>query len=66
MKKYMCAICKKRIFTDGLVLKRDSIWEISGEHAFHYYDTHGIPVEIFEEQVNQLIDAARELVKGGC
>ena len=57
---YKCLICKNPVFDEPILIKKDDKWLISGKHTFHYYDTHGIPPEIFQEIANMLIDKARE------
>ena len=52
---YSCMLCKKPITDKPLITKKNNMWMISGIHAFHYYDTHGIPTEIFEENINHLL-----------
>ena len=47
--KYHCLICHKKIFSLPLVYLKGKGYVISGEAAFHYYDTHGIPHELLDE-----------------
>ena len=58
---YSCMLCKKLITDKPLMAKKNNVWMISGIHAFHYYDTHGIPTEIFEEKINHLLRFLREI-----
>jgi hypothetical protein len=46
--RYWCMICHKKIFHEPIVWQERGQWVISGEHAFHYKDTHGIPPEILD------------------
>ncbi len=57
---YSCMLCKKLI-TKPLMGKKNNVWMISGIHAFHYYDTHGIPTEVFEEKINHLMRFLHEI-----
>ncbi len=47
--RFYCGLCNKKIFHEPIIYKKDGKWLISGEHTFHYYDTHGIPPELLDE-----------------
>ena len=63
MKKYRCLLCNRWVFGEPLFFKRDEKWVISGRYVFHYYDTHGIPPELFSEIIAEpLLASARRVL----
>ena len=52
---YECLLCKKSVLTYPVLIDKEGKTYISGELAFHFWDTHGLPVEITEEWINKCI-----------
>lgn len=46
--KYHCMICNKKIFRLPILYVKEGKYVFSGEAAFHYFDTHGIPPELLD------------------
>lgn len=47
--------CKENLGT--LFIKKKGKYVISGKVAFHFYDTHGLPVEVTEWAISQKMKA---------
>ena len=59
--RYHCPYCNKKVLHLPLIYKKDDKLVISGEFAFHAYDTHGIPTIVLEEIWSKFIRAIRPL-----
>ena len=51
--RYYCPICRKKVLKLPLAYREDGEIKLSGEWAFHAYDTHGIPAEVLARAFQQ-------------
>ena len=66
-KQYDCPICNngKRFLNKPLAYRVDGKLSISGEWAFHCYETHGVPEDLLPEVLGGCLKVmAREAVYG--